>query len=240
MSEAADTKDLAGGAVVADIVVVEDDGPTRAYLVSAVESTEGLRLAGQGENVAEGRRLIEAHEPAVLLVDLQLPDGSGLELIRYAKTNSPETQSLVITVFGDEQSVLSAISAGAQGYLLKDSTAKRIGGAIHDLLAGGAPISAPIARYLLLKFQSPAPVVDAADEASEDHPALSRREQEVLELVVKGFTFPEIAAGLEITTHTVTTHIRRIYRKLEVRSRSEAVYEALQQGIVKVSPDSAS
>lgn len=229
MSDAADREAV-------NVVVVEDDAPTRSYLVSAVEATVGLQLAGQAENVAEGRRLIEAHQPSVLLVDLQLPDGSGLELIRFAKTNSPETQSLVITVFGDEQSVLSAISAGAQGYLLKDSTAKRIGGAIHDLLAGGAPISPPIARYLLLKFQSPTPAV----EASGEQPALSRREQEVLELVVKGFTFPEIAVVLKITTHTVTTHVRRIYRKLEVRSRSEAVYEALQQGIVKVESDSES
>jgi DNA-binding NarL/FixJ family response regulator len=151
--------------------------------------------------------------------------------------------------------------AGAQGYLLKDSTARRIAESIQDLLEGGAPISPPIARHLLLRFQEPAPigsnteaeslsaasaagagaagsVDEAADADSRSNASLSARETEVLELVVKGFTFPEIAEVLSISTHTVTTHVRRIYRKLAVRSRSEAVYEALQQGIVSVEADS--
>ena len=223
------------------VVVVEDDGPTRAYLTSAVEATDGLELVGEAEDVAGGCDAVATHRPAVLLVDLQLPDGIGLEIIEAARTSSPETLCLVITAMGDEQNVLSAIAAGAQGYLLKDSTAKRIGEAILDLLAGGAPISPPIARHLLLRFQNPeAPAADAAAARSasgEGASSLSSRETEVLELVVKGFTFPEIARGLSISNHTVTTHVRRIYKKLAVRSRSEAVYEALQQGIVSVDSD---
>lgn len=225
------------------VMIVEDDPPTRAYLAASVSRAEDLDLVGEAATVAEGQALLEAHQPAVLLVDLALPDGSGLELIRAAKEKSPETLCLVITVFGDENSVLSAIAAGAQGYLLKDSTARRIAESIQDLLQGGAPISPPIARHLLLRFQEPASVekntlpkpesVDGQASAS-----LSARETEVLEMVVKGFTFPEIAEVLTISTHTVTTHIRRIYRKLAVRSRSEAVYEALQQGIVSVELDS--
>ncbi|MFK7894629.1 MAG: LuxR C-terminal-related transcriptional regulator [Myxococcota bacterium] len=232
---------MSESAGISSVVVVEDDGPTRAYLVSAIEATEGLTLAGQAENVAMGCQLVAAHRPRVLLVDLQLPDGIGLEIIEAAKQSSPETLCLVITTMGDEQSVLSAIAAGAQGYLLKDSTAQRIGGSVLDLIAGGAPISPPIARHLLLRFQTPASVAaepaTAEPETGEDSASLSARETEVLELVVKGFTFPEIGRGLEISTHTVTTHVRRIYKKLAVRSRSEAVYEALQQGIVSVASD---
>ena len=226
------------------VVVVEDDPPTRHYLVTSVEATEGIRLVGQAATVAEGRMLLERERPTVLLVDLALPDGNGLELIEAAKTLSPDTLCLVISVFGDEQSVLSAIAAGAQGYLLKDSTARRIGGSILDLIAGGAPISPPIARHLLLRFQAPASAVEGdvstSPVAEIEASTLSVRETEVLELVVKGFTFPEIGRGLKISTHTVTTHVRRIYKKLAVRSRSEAVYEALQQGIVTVGTDSGS
>lgn len=239
------------------VMIVEDDPPTRAYLAASVSGAEDLDLVGEVGTVSEGKALVEKHQPAVLLVDLALPDGSGLEIIRTAKEKSPGTLSLVITVFGDEQSVLSAIAAGAQGYLLKDSTARRIAESIRDLLLGGAPISPPIARHLLLRFQEPAPAGSKIDtdsrsearsgsgsggdgegSAARTSASLSARETEVLELVVKGFTFPEIAEVLSISTHTVTTHVRRIYRKLAVRSRSEAVYEALQQGIVSVEADS--
>ncbi len=209
------------------VLVVEDDEPTRRYLANAVTSSERLDLVGQCDGVAEGRALLVEHRPNVLLVDLALADGNGLELIRALPELSPDTLALVITVFGDEQSVLTAIEAGASGYLLKDTVRERIASSILDLIAGGAPISPAIASHLLVRFRE-----TQGAERNGPPSALAGRERQVLELIVKGFTFPEIGDLLGISAHTVTTYVRRIYRKLEVRSRSEAVYEALQQGIV--------
>lgn len=208
------------------VLIVEDDGHTRRHLMEAVDGAEALRVVGGVGSVREGRACLREEAPDVLLVDLGLPDGSGVELIEEARRLAADTQVLVITVFGDEKSVLSAIEAGARGYLLKDGEPGDVRGAVQQLLAGGSPISPAIARHLLLRFQHGPP--DAAPR-----PHLSAREAEVLGLVVKGFTFPEIAEHLAISAHTVTTHVRRIYRKLEVRSRSEAVYEAMNLGMVK-------
>ena len=212
------------------ILVVEDDEPTRGRLVRALAAhAEELELAAAVGTCAEALRALRSDPPEVLLVDLDLPDGHGIELIRAARALSADTQAMVVTVFGDEKSVLGAIEAGARGYLLKDESAEGVGAAILQLLAGGAPITPAIAQHLILRFQARPP--SAGREAG---PALSKRELEVLELVVKGFTFGEIAGLLELSPHTVGTFVRRIYRKLEVRSRGEAVFEALQLGIVKL------
>jgi DNA-binding NarL/FixJ family response regulator len=211
------------------VLIVEDDDHTRCHLMEAVDGAPELRVVGSVGSLAEGRLRLRAEAPDVMLVDLGLPDGSGIELIEEARRLSADTQVLVITVFGDEKSVLSAIEAGARGYLLKDGEPADVCAAVEQLLAGGSPISPAIARHLLRRFQADVPDAPAAP----DVPHLSAREAEVLGLVVKGFTFPEIAARLSISAHTVTTHVRRIYRKLEVRSRSEAVYEAMNLGIVK-------
>jgi DNA-binding NarL/FixJ family response regulator len=212
------------------ILVVEDDEPTRGRLVRALSAhAEELELAAAVGTCAEALRALRSDPPEVLLVDLDLPDGHGIELIRAARALSADTQAMVVTVFGDEKSVLGAIEAGARGYLLKDESAEGVGAAILQLLAGGSPITPAIAQHLILRFQARPP--SAGREAG---PALSKRELEVLELVVKGFTFGEIAGLLGLSPHTVGTFVRRIYRKLEVRSRGEAVFEALQLGIVKL------
>jgi DNA-binding NarL/FixJ family response regulator len=218
-----------GSAPSHSVLIAEDDAETRDYLAAAVSSDPTLRLLGAVAMLEDGIALLTQTLPDVLLVDLGLPDGSGIELIRCARKLGADTQCLVITVFGDEASVVSAIKAGARGYLLKDNTAGDIRQAIHQLLAGGSPLSPAIARYLLRGFAE-----DVPQSAPLRLPALSERETEVLRYVVKGFTFPEIAEMLEISTHTVTTHARRIYRKLEVRSRAEAVFEALSQGLLEV------
>ena len=209
------------------VLVVEDEVNARDYFARAIEADSSLRLVGTAATLRDGLVLLGREAPDVLIVDLGLPDGSGIELIRAARQLSADTQCLVVTVFGDEKSVLSAIEAGARGYLLKDSGASRASEAVRDLVAGGSPVSPPIARHLLQRFQNlepPQPDVPAPD--------LSERETEVLKLVVKGFTYPEIGEVLGISPHTVKTHVRRVYRKLEVRSRSEAVLEALQLGLV--------
>jgi DNA-binding NarL/FixJ family response regulator len=212
------------------ILVVEDDEPTRGRLVRAISAhADQLELADAVGTCAEALRALRRDPPEVLLVDLGLPDGHGVELIRAARALSADTQVMVVTVFGDEKSVLGAIEAGARGYLLKDETAEGVGAAILQLLAGGSPITPAIAQHLILRFQTRPP-----SQGREVGPALSKRELEVLELVVKGFTFGEIAGLLDLSPHTVGTFVRRIYRKLEVSSRGEAVFEALQLGIVKL------
>ena len=177
--------------------------------------------------VAEGREVLEAKPVDVLLTDLGLPDGSGIELIEQAAKHG-EILSLVVTVFGDEEHVVEAIEAGAMGYLLKDQAPDDVGKAILDMAGGGSPMSPAIARYLLRRMQP-----EKGEGEESDIPALSQREREVLGYIVKGFTYAEIADLTDISQHTVSTHIRKIYRKLSVHSRGEAVYEALQLGIVK-------
>jgi DNA-binding NarL/FixJ family response regulator len=132
----------------------------------------------------------------------------------------------VITVFGDEEHVVAAIRAGALGYLLKSDSQAEIANALREIARGGSPISPSIARYLL------GAVRGVPRTPTPDTPPLSERELEVLRAIVKGFTYDEIAGLLEISSATVATHVRRIYRKLSVHSRGEAAYEALQQGIV--------
>ena len=211
------------------ILIVEDDEPTRSRLLRALAAHAELEVAAAVGTCREALLALRRDAPEVLLVDLALPDGNGIELIRAARALSSDILSMVVTVFGDEKSVLGAIEAGARGYLLKDASADGVGTAILQLLAGGSPITPAIAQHLILRFQESAPA-----SARAPGPVLSQREQEVLELVVKGFTFAEIAGLLSLSTHTVGTFVRRIYRKLEVRSRGEAVFEALQLGIVRL------
>jgi DNA-binding NarL/FixJ family response regulator len=211
------------------VLIVEDSAETRDYLVSAVSSDPQLRVAGAVATLREGIALLTQTLSEVLLVDLGLPDGNGIDLLRFARKVGGDTQCLVITLFGDEASVISAIKAGARGYLLKDDAAADIQNAIHQLLQGGSPLSPSIARYLLRGLAEEPPCVGPTPL-----PKLSEREIEILRHVVKGFTFPEIGSLLGITAHTVTTHARRIYRKLEVRSRAEAVFEALSRGLIDV------
>ena len=215
------------------VILVEDDEQTRARLARAIDGHPQLVLLGGAATCQAARALLAAHEPRVLITDLGLPDGSGIELIRETRAAYPEALTLVMTVFGDEQHVVAAIEAGAMGYLLKDGTADYIGTSILEMIAGGSPISPPIARYLLRRFGAPT-AAPAPRTAPPPAARLSEREHEVLTLIVKGFSYAEIAGLLGVSAHTVTTHVRGIYRKLEVHSRGEAVYEALAMGLVKL------
>jgi DNA-binding NarL/FixJ family response regulator len=218
------------------VLLVEDDPNTRARIAAAVEQQPSLRLIAAASCCAEARAELDRGCPDVLITDLGLPDGNGIELIRELRRRGFPTLALVCTVFGDERHVVESIEAGALGYLLKDDSSESLGASILEMIAGGSPISPPIARYLLRRFQPEAesPAVPAAGAAAgaEAAPRLSEREHEVLRLIVKGFTYSEIAGIMKVSTHTVTTHVRNIYRKLAVHSRGEAVYEALQLGLV--------
>jgi DNA-binding NarL/FixJ family response regulator len=210
------------------ILLVEDDDATRARLARAIRAHPDLQLTGEAGSCGAAREQLGRAEPDVLLVDLGLPDGSGADLIRELKARGSRTEAMVITVFGDESHVVAAIEAGATGYLLKDGSSDYVAESILELVNGGSPISPAIARHLLRRFREPPPPAPAPDA-----PSLTDREREVLGLLVKGFTFPEIGGLLGISAHTVTTHVRHIYEKLEVRSRAEAVYEAMQLGLVR-------
>jgi DNA-binding NarL/FixJ family response regulator len=214
------------------VLVVEDDPPTRRHLARAIEAHPELDLVRAAGSVAEGRAALSEERPDVLLTDLGLPDGTGIELIRATRDCAPEAVSMAVTALGDEKTVIAAIEAGAAGYLLKDGSTDEIGGAVMELVAGGSPISPSIARHVLRRLHRED--ADASHEAAEEAPTLTAREHEVLTLIAKGFSFPEIAELLKISAHTVTTHVRHIYEKLEVNSRGSAVYEAVNLGIIQM------
>ena len=217
------------------ILIVEDQHHTRKRLADAIRQHPDLDLVAEAETVAEGKDCLNRLQPDVLLTDLNLPDGNGIELIRIA-ARSDTTESMVITVFGDEKHVVSALQAGATGYLLKDCDAVEISKAILQMRGGGSPISPSIARHLLKHFHPPQAEAPPSKPDSPDNdkkePALTRREHEVLRLIAKGFSYQEIAETLSLSVHTVTSHIKHIYRKLAVGSRGEAVYEASQIGLL--------
>jgi DNA-binding NarL/FixJ family response regulator len=209
------------------VLIVEDDPPTRKRLEAAVGAVPGLCVVTSTGSAREARAALRS-APDVMLVDLGLPDGNGVDLIREAQRVAAGTRSMVITVFADEQHVMDAIKAGAQGYLLKDGSAEYIARSIEELLAGGSPISPPIARYLLQSLQQDRSPAARADEA----PLLTARELEILTLVAKGFSVAEVGELLGIAARTVTTHVQHIYEKLEVSSRSQAIYEAVNLGLI--------
>jgi DNA-binding NarL/FixJ family response regulator len=221
----------------ATVMVVEDDPEFLGRFCRIVAQSEDLSLLAAVGDLAAARRAIERQPPDILLTDLGLPDGSGIDLIRETASRHPETEIMVITVFGDEQHVIASIEAGATGYVLKDSLPEEFLSLIAQLRAGGSPISPLIARQLLRRMQplpARAPVVPADLPAGLAVPetALSARESEVLGLIAKGFNFAEIARLLDISPHTITAHVKKIYQKLAVHSRGEAVYEATRMGLL--------
>jgi DNA-binding NarL/FixJ family response regulator len=169
----------------------------------------------------------------VLLTDLGLPDGSGIDVIRAAVLQWPSCSIMVSTNFGDENNVMRSIEAGAAGYLLKDSSPTKIVEEIRNLANGGSPISPIIARQVLTRFRNaPPPVASDETATAEAAVALSAREKEVLDFITKGFTTQEIAKLMQLSHFTVRTFVRRTYTKLKVTSKAEAIYEARTLGLL--------
>lgn len=220
------------------VLVVEDDPQFRTSFVQAINLAEGLRLAGTADDLPEGLRLFDALSPDVLLVDIGLPSGSGIELIAHAHGTRPSCDVMVVTVFGDERHVIECIEAGASGYLLKGADEIEIASQIRALCAGGSPISPVIARQLLGRFMKPQSTTGhngcgGGPGNGADTPALSAQERTVLELSGKGFNYDEIARLMKLSRHTVGTYVKRSYRKLHVSSKVEALYEARKLGLVR-------
>ncbi len=208
------------------VAIIEDDPHMRQRLEAVVASAEDMALAASAANFAEGAALVEAGGYEVLLCDLGLPDGSGVDLIRREAAKGRDTDILVITLFADQAKVLETIRAGARGYLLKDERIEDCVTAIRDIRRGGSPISPIIARQLLAQVRP-----EAAPAPAPVSP-LTEREYEVLNLLSRGVSYAEAADILGVSGNTIATHVKNIYRKLEVNSRAEAVFEASAQGFL--------
>lgn len=218
------------------VALVEDDAGVRQRLEQAIKHADNMLLAYSARSVHEITAWLSEGRPSVLLVDLGLPDGSGIDVIRHCRRVSPLTEVMVVTMFGDEANMLRAFEAGARGYLLKDGTEDELARHVMDLHAGGSPMSPLIARQLVARISQPV-------AAGGRHPApvqnkgmvldtLSPRESEILSLIARGYTYAELGKLLSVSLSTVQTHVRSIYSKLAVHSKTEAVFEARQMGLL--------
>jgi DNA-binding NarL/FixJ family response regulator len=225
------------------VALVEDDVRIRERLVQVILQAPSLRLLFVASTAAQLLEWLANHEVNVLLVDLGLPDRSGLEVIREARLMQPDCSAMVITMFGDEASMLAAFEAGARGYLLKDGTEADLASHVQSLHAGGSPMTPIIARQLLARWhavrppvaaQEPSPktAVRAVSAEAVKVDGLSPRESEVLDLIARGFIYLEIADRMGVSVSTVQSHVRNIYGKLGVHNKAEAVFEARQCGLL--------
>lgn len=227
------TQPVAAMEPVISVALVEDDAGTRERMVRVLEQTSRLCLAHAAGAAHDLLDWLANNSVDVLLVDLGLPDLHGLEVIRRARAMSPETEVMVITLFGDEANMMRAFEAGARGYLLKDGTEEDLARHVLTLYSGGSPMSPIIARQLLARLS---PLASSPAQEGAGKPAapgaLSPREHEILVKLSRGYTYNEVARLLEIAPSTVQSHVKNVYSKLAVRSKTEAIFEAQQLGLL--------
>jgi len=197
------------------VSIVEDDAQTRKIFASWIARASGFRLAGDWGDAEKALEALPAKKPNVVLMDINLPGISGVEAVKRLKPLLPETQFVMLTVYEDADHIYNALAAGATGYLLKQTPRAELLGALEDVHKGGSPMTSNIARKVVQSFKQ------AAALSSQEE--LSPREQEVLELLARGYLYKEIAERLNISVPTVNTYVRRMYEKLHVRSRAQAV-----------------
>ena len=209
------------------VAIVEDEPEVRLRFESVVRSHPRLSLLFAASTAAQAIELTQRRPADVFLVDLGLPDRDGRDIIKWLTAQYPTALAMVVTVFADEEHVLTSLEAGAVGYLLKDTPTGEMGRHIVELYEGGSPISPSVARSVLKRFigKKPDSVINV------DNP-LSERELQVLQLIEKGMSYEEVSEILGITWHTVTAHLRHVYRKLQVNSKGQAVFEAKQRGFL--------
>jgi DNA-binding NarL/FixJ family response regulator len=204
------------------LIIVEDDPILRESLKLLLAGETGITVAGAYGSAEDALRGLRKASPEVMLADLGLPGMSGPELIKKAKDEMPSLEIMAHTVFEDRENVFSAIKAGASGYILKGSSPREIVEAIHEIHKGGAPMSPKIARKIIHEFQ---------DENGEQY-ILSQREKDIVKCIEQGLTYKEISLSLKISSHTVHTHIKNIYEKLQAKDREEALIKARKTGII--------
>ncbi len=215
-------------AATISVVIVEDDPAALRRFVQAIDAAADMTVLRTFDSGREALAWLEHHAADVLLADLGLPDLPGLAVIAYCAQRHARCDILVVTMYEDEAHVIRSLEAGAGGYLLKDSASEEIPARIRELRAGGAPMSPVIARQVLRRFR----LTPVAGQGAPAPTILTPREAAVLNHVARGFSHAEIARMERIAVSTVATHIRHIYEKLAVHSRSEAVYEAQQLGLI--------
>ncbi len=216
------------------VVLLEDDADVRQFFETCIHSRPELELVASFERLAAARQWLDFQTADLLLTDLALPDGHGLTLIKHVAQTQPSCEILVISVFGDEDTVLACVEAGAVGYIQKDTSLVDVGQTIVDIKHGASPISPMIARKVLERLRKqnvPATLVATVSSKL----VLTPREANVLELISRGYSYAEIARLNETTLHTVQSHIKNLYSKLAVHSRSEAVFEATRMGLLQQS-----
>lgn len=214
------------------LLIVEDDRLLRESLVRDTRLSSPDWRVLDAEGLAAAREAARAFRLDAVFLDLGLPDGDGVVLIRELRQTHPACEVLVITVFADELRVIASLEAGAAGYILKGDLPAFSGRLIATIEAGGSPVSPAIARQLIVRLHP--------DEAPGAAPAarpppgerLSAREAEILALCSKGLRYAEVALALGVSVHTVNAHLKNVYRKLMVNSRAEAVYEARHSGLL--------
>jgi DNA-binding NarL/FixJ family response regulator len=204
------------------VSVVEDDDKIRESLVVLIDGSTGFRCVSAYPDAEDAIQDIPRKKPDVVLMDIGLPRMSGVECVRLLKAAEPDIQIIMLTVYEDDNKIFSSVEAGATGYLLKTTPPDQLMNAIREVHAGGSPMSSQIARKVLQSFFKVRR--DDVDEIN-----LTAREREVLDLLAKGFLYKEIGDTLHVAVDTVHSHLRRIYEKLHVRSRTEAVVKYLQR-----------
>ncbi len=213
---------------ITTVALVEDNSGYRRTLEQLINDTPGLRCGCACSTAEQALRLIPRQPPDVVLMDIHLPNRSGIECIGQLKQKLPDLFVIMLTVHDDIEVIFKAIKAGASGYLLKRSKPDEIIAAIEQVRNGGAPMNSEIARKILTALQEPAPPHPLAN-------VLSRREQEILELLSQGFSNRDIAQNLSLSVETVRVHLRHIYEKFHVSSRTQAIAKFMGSGAAKPS-----
>jgi len=204
------------GNVSITVSIVEDDAPAREILSDWIRHAQGFRYLSQYGSAESAMAKLQSEKPGVVLMDINLPGMSGIECVRQLKPQLPDTQFVMLTVYEDTDHIFDALAVGASGYLLKQTPRAELFTALKDVHAGGSPMTSNIARKVVQSFLRAAPQADTSTN-------LSPREKEVLEMLACGYLYKEISDKLGISVATVVTYIRRIYEKLHVRSRAQAV-----------------
>ena len=209
------------------ISIVEDNDKLRGTLAKVIGRAEGFRFVSDYATAEDALADLPKVKPEVVLMDINLPGMNGVECVRKLKTLLPQTQVMMLTVYEDTENIFNALAAGANGYMLKRTPTKELIEAVREVHRGGSPMTTHIARMVVQSFQKP--VSPAPQSGGGDLAELSEREQQVLDLLAQGLIYKEIADKLNIGYETVHTYIRRIYEKLQVRTRTEAVAKFLQR-----------